>query len=281
MTFNLEQIKDFIYVANSFEEWTDNGKKVPIQITENIPMNLWNLFRIYLYRFCNENTVLILPPVKRIPAGYLAGTFSRVEVSPSTEFICEKAFIKAQIQKLKIPSEVLVQNGAFNKETIKVEKTKEIDLYDIDHEKLKMEFARIKAITAFDMEKNIHSLTDVMESCNRKELTKERVKILDTKQFIQKVGFHKIISEINKLTEREMDFSGSKSVLIFDTGLIIKTVRIRPYNRIKCHAFIFESVDAFVFVCLPLRICSFIGKAQLSAVPSLLEKWTQLMLEKD
>lgn len=281
MTFNLEQIKDLIYVANSFEEWTDNGKKEPIQITEDIPMNLWNLFRIYLYRFCNENTTLILPPVKRIPANFLSGTFGRVEVSSSTEFICEKAFTKAQIQELKIPSEVLVQNGAFNKETIKVEKTKEIDLYDIDYEKLKMEFARIKAITAFDMEKNIHNLTDVMESCNRKELTKERVKILDTKQFIQKVGFHKIISEINKLTEREMDFSGSKSVLIFDTGLIIKTLRIRPYNRLKCHAFIFESADAFVFVCLPLRICSFIGKAQLSAVPSLLEKWTQLMLEKD
>ena len=280
MTFNLEQIKDFIYVANSFEEWTDNGKKEPIQITEDIPMNLWNFFCIYLYRFCNENTTLILPPVKRIPANFLSGTFGRVEVSPSTEFICEKAFTKAQIQELKIPSDVLVQNGAFNKETIKVEKTIEIDLYDIDYEKLKMDFARIKAITAFDMEKNIHNLTDIMESCNRKELTKERVKILDTKQFIQKVGFHKIISEINKLTEREMDFSASKSVLIFNTGLIIKTVRIRPYNRLKCHAFIFESVDAFVFVCLPLKICSFIGKGQLSAVPSLLEKWTQLLLEE-
>lgn len=279
MTFNLEQIKDLIYVVNSFEEWTDNGKKEPIQITEDIPMNLWNFFRIYLYRFCNENTTLILPPVKRIPANFLSGTFGRVEVSPSTEFICEKAFTKTYIQELKIPSEVLVQNGAFNKETRQVQKTKEIDLYDVDYEKLKMEFARVKAITAFDMEKNIHNLTDVMESCNRKELTKERVKILDTKQFIQKVGFHKIISEINKLTEREMDFSGSKSVLIFDTGLIIKTVRIRPYNRLKCHAFIFEAVDAFVFVCLPLKICSFIGKGQLSAVPSLLEKWTQLLLE--
>ncbi|MCQ2574288.1 MAG: hypothetical protein MJ182_10375, partial [Treponema sp.] len=245
MTFNLEQIKDLIYVANSFEEWTDNGKKVPIQITEDIPMNLWNHFRIYLYRFCNENSVLILPPVKRIPANFLSGTFGRVEVSPSTEFICEKAFTKAQIQELKIPSEVLVQNGAFNKETINVEKTKEIDLYDIDYEKFKMDFARIKAISAFDMEKNIHSLTDVMESCNKKELSKDRITVLATKQFVQKVGFHKIIAEINKLTEREMDFSASKFVLIFDTGLIIKTVRIRPYNRLKCHAFIFESVDAF------------------------------------
>lgn len=278
MTFNLEQIKDFIYVANSFEEWTDNGKKDPIQITENIPTNLWNLFRIYLYRFCNENTTLILPPVKRIPAGYLAGTFSRVEVSPSTEFICEKAFTKAHIQELKIPSDVLVQNGAFNKETRKVQKTKEIDLYDIDYEKFKMEFARVKAITAFDMEKNIHNLTDVMESCNKKELSKDRITVLDTKQFVQKAGFHKIIAEINRLTEREMDFSASKSVLIFDTGLIIRTLRIHPYNRLKCHAFIFESADAFVFVCLPLRICSFIGKGQLSAVPSLLEKWTQLLL---
>lgn len=279
MTFNLEQIKDLVYVANSFEEWTDNGKKEPIQITEDIPLNLWNLFRIFLFRFCNENTVLILPPVKRIPANFLSGTFGRVEVSSSTEFICEKAFKKAHIQELKIPSDVLVQNGAFNKETIKMEKTKEIDLYGIDYEKLKMEFARVKAITAFDMEKNIHNLTDVMESCNRKELTKERVKILDTKQFVQKAGFHKIIAEINKLTEREMDFSASKSVLIFDTGLIIKTVRIHPYNRLKCYAFIFESVDAFVFVCLPLKICSFIGKGQLSTVPSLLEKWTQLLLE--
>ena len=127
MTFNLEQIKNLVYVANSFEEWTDNGKKEPIQITENIPMNLWNLFRIFLYRFCTENTVLILPPIKRIPAGYLAGTFSRVEVSPSTEFICEKAFTMAYIQELKIPSNVLVQNGAFNKETRKVQKTREIE----------------------------------------------------------------------------------------------------------------------------------------------------------
>ena len=281
MTFNLEQIKDFIYVANSFEEWTDNGKKEPIQITEDIPMNLWNLFRIYLYRFCNENTVLILPPLKRIPANFLSGTFGRVEVPPSTEFICEKAFTKAYIQELKIPSDVLVQNGAFNKETRKVQKTKEIDLYVIDYEKLKMEFARVKAITAFDMEKNIHNLTDVMESCSKKELSKDRITVLDTKQFLQKAGYHKIIAEIKRLTEREMDFSASKSVLIFDTGLIIKTLRIHPYNRIKCHAFIFESADAFVFVCLPLRICSFIGKGQLSAVPSLLEKWTQQLLGEE
>lgn len=281
MTFNLEQIKDFIYVANSFEEWTDNGKKEPIQITENIPTNLWNLFRIYLYRFCNENTVLILPPVKRIPANFLSGTFRRVEVSSSTEFICEKAFTKAEIQELKIPSGVLVQSGAFNKETRKVQKTKEIDLYGIDFEKLKMDFARIKAVAAFDMEKNIHNLTDVMESCNKKELSKDRITVLDTKQFLQNVGFHKIIAEINKLTEREMDFSDSNSVLIFNTGLIIKTVRIRPYNRLKCHAFIFESVDAFVLVCLPLRICSSIGKGQLSSVPSLLEKWTHLLLEEN
>lgn len=281
MTFNLEQIKDFIYVANSFEEWTDNGKKEPIQITEDIPTNLWNLFRIYLYRFCNESTILILPPVKRIPANFLSGTFGRVEVSPSTEFICEKAFTKAYIQELKIPSDVLVQNGAFNKETIKIEKTKEIDFYGIDYEKLKMEFARIKAITAFDMRKNIHNLTDVMESCSKKELSKDRITVLDTKQFLQKAGYHKIIAEIKRLTEREMDFSASKSVLIFDTGLIIRTLRIHPYNRIKCHAFIFESAEAFVFACLPLRICSFIGKGQLSAVPALLEKWTQQMFGEE
>lgn len=282
MTFNLEQIKDFIYVANCFEDWTDNHKMEPIEIKEDIPLNLWNLFRIYLYRFCNENTVLILPPIKKIPAGYLSGTFGSVQVSASTEFVCEKAFTKANIRELIIPSSTLVQNGASKKETVTVNKlnTKEINYLGLNLEKYQIDFARIKAIFSFGSEKNINTLADVMENCNTKELTKKRITVLPKKQFVEESGTN--LNNINSIINSE---SGNKnvsiinSVLIFDTGIIINNIKSYSFNRLKCYAFIFETEDYYLFLCRPLKICSSFKKSQLSILPAVLERWMEVLHE--
>lgn len=244
MTFNLEQMKDLIYVANCFEEWTDGGKKEPIEITEAVPLNLWYLFRIYLLRFCDKNSTVILPPVKKIPADFLYGTFRKVEVSPATEFVSEDAFANAHIQEVVLSD-------------------KELNLYDIDYDKYRMAFGKIKALSAFESEKNIRNFTDVMECCNRKELVKKRTTVVSRDDFLSQCG------------KAELDFTIGKSVLIFDTGLQINTHMIKGLSSFKCYAFLFESNDAYLFLCRPLRIRSVINKGQLPSVPFILEKWME------
>lgn len=258
MTFNLEQIKNLIYVANSFEEWANNGKKEPIVITEEIPMNLWNLFRIYLFRFCDRNTDLKLPPNKTIPADYLYGTFRTVEVSPATEYVSENAFRHADINNSK--------NYII-----------EMQLYDVDIEKVKLDFGKIKALSAFEKKKNITDFTAVMNECNKNENIKNCATVLSKEEFIQQSEKSEL-----KLCERISEainapFSFRNSVLIFDTRIILKTARIRRISSFCCYAFLFETENKYLFVCVPFGIVSYIEKENLSTVPFILEKWMETL----
>lgn len=212
MTFTLEQTKNLIYVANSFEEWAENGRKEPVEITEEIPENLLNLFRIFLFRFCDRNAE---------------------------------------------------------------HKEKELSLYAVDYGKSRMAFGKIKALSTFETEKGIHTFHDVMDSCNKKEIMKDRVSVLDAQDFIAQSGKRKdaIIKNIQDMADITAAFTIEKSVLILDTGIILHTNMIRGINRFTCHAFLFETDAGYLFVCMPFRIASFIGETQLSTVPFILEKW--------
>lgn len=278
MEFNFEQMKDLIYVSNSFEEWSNSGKKEPVKITEEIPVNLWNFFRIFLYRFCDCRTELILPPVKKLPSDFLYGTFKKVIVSDSTEFICEGALSNAKIRELKIPEKTIVQNGAINKSCDFESFDAEVDLNTINRDEMKMFFGKIKAMAAFESSGEIMDFKNLVVECDRKNILKDRVKLTSLKQLYDQ-GMYDFDLNINNFLKKQNQiiqinrFSLEESLVQFDMGIKIRASFGRDgLQTFKCLAFLIQNDKDYLFVCVPFGISWNLTKSQLNQIPFVVEK---------
>lgn len=280
MEFNLEKMKNLIDVSASFEDWVREGKKESIIITEVIPMSLWNLFRIFLLRFSDTNTVLVLPPVKEIPAGFLYGNYKRVEVSEKTEFICEGAFINANIMDLKVPDETIIQNGAVKKECIFEPVYAEREQSSIDKEELKLFLGKLKALASFEGIGKSSSISDVIKECNNKKILKGKIKLQKTDELFKHHVYtlEKELSDYLKKNNSGINsFSMGDRVITISMGFIIRNNLRRNQKRFECLSFLFENEGSYAFVCVPLGLCTGFNQNQLGQLPFILEKLVEKM----
>lgn len=279
MEFNLEQIKNLIYVANCFENWSKGGKVESIKITEGIPINLWNLFKIYLYRFCDTRTVLILPPVKKIPTGFLYGSFKHVKVSEKTEFVCEGAFSNANIIDLKIPSNTVVQSGALNKNPVFGNGSKEISLLSIEKEEMCLFLGKVKALAGFEAGTQITSLNQLVDECNKKNCLKGKITLSSKSELSSQVySFERELRRFivtSKISYTAVNIG--ERLLIINMGLKVLKEKAGCTKKYECYAFLFENNDEYLFACIPLGIAASFTKNQLNQLPPILEKLVEKM----
>lgn len=306
MTFNLQQVKNLIFVANEFNKWQENGKSEPVEITEEIPLNLWNLFRFYLLRLCDTKTVLFLPPQETIGEKFLYGVFGNVVVSPQTKVVAENAFANANIAMLTVNSKTVfskraVVPGTFvfydDKEKSGNSKSKKngdegekiqddklansmFQKFSIPHSKSDFyddsnDFFRKALLKAsFCTNSNANDIFEIKDECEKSVFLQNRISLIKKQIFLSSINLSEV--DLMQKLKKISIFEGLKdNILIFDTGIKI----IEKNNSFNCFAFVFETESGFTFACFPFKMHIFISKNESFKIPFILELWLKKMFE--
>lgn len=304
MKFDLKKIKNMIFVANEFEKWFENKKTEPIEIEEEIPENLWKLFNFYLLRFCDENTTLILPPIKIISKNFIYGTFGKVVVSEKTELIEENSFVNSKIKELDVHKNTIIKNGAIsdspfifyiennleNSVLAKDEEEYELfskeyyasDFFNKDNFIIENNdfFSKANMVATFNSTSKLKNLSEIKEKCEEINnyakgkifsSTKEyflNETNLSYNEFYSKLARYRKLFSTNAFSEIEDD------ILVFNTRL--KLTNDSDYSKVSryiCYAFIFHNEKGYEFICVPLKTYAYFSENQASNIPFVLDLW--------
>lgn len=311
MKFNLQKIKNMILVANEFEKWLENKKNEPIEIEEEIPENLWKLFNFYLLRFCDENTTIILPPVKIISKDFIYGTFGKVVVSEKTELIKENSFVNSKIKELDVHKNTIIQNGAINASTCifyiennlensaLAKDKKEYELFSKEYyasdffskDNFTTEnndfFSKANMLATFSSTSKLKNLSEIKERCEEmNNYAKGKIFVSTKECFLNETNLsndelYSKLERYRKLFSANAFSEIKDDILVFNTRLnLTNDSDYLKVSRYICYAFIFHNESGYEFLCVPLKVYAYFSENQASNIPFVLDLWIKNICKK-